>query len=130
MRALVDERRDIGPAFRRGWDCGHPPTPASAPVPLVQLLIWSPSASHGEHVVGSVVFPGEWPRGRWHDQWSASSCTYPGFAWRVSRDANGAWACSCPAWVHGFPRRRCAHIRDVADREMPAVTPSAPGSSD
>jgi len=89
-----------------------------SPEPL-QLLLWAPIPGHAFHRVGAIRFPHDARRSRWPEQWAVSSCTFPGLFWRVSRDPRGAWACSCPAWIHTFPRRPCAHILDVTARVGP-----------
>lgn len=78
-----------------------------------QLDLWSSAPGHGLHRVAPVRFPCDWPRARWPEQWSVSSCSFPGLYWRVSRDRRGSWACSCPAWIHTFPRRACVHVHEV-----------------
>ena len=42
--------------------------------------------------------------------WKIDSATNRSLSYVVSKNRDGSYACSCPAWTHHTPRRDCKHI--------------------
>ncbi len=48
---------------------------------------------------------------KWIEKWQVPSSSDPSKTYTVSKNEEGGYGCSCPAWTRA--RRECRHIRDV-----------------
>ena len=51
----------------------------------------------------------------WKVKWKVRSHSNRKKEYVVSRDQNGNYGCSCPAWTRRTPRKDCKHIKEVKD---------------